>query len=330
MPITNFPQGVSSYGIPVAGSSIPTTFGNIYFVDYDNGNDSNVGTSMALAFKTVAAAYAACTTNNHDVICMDANSTNALSSMLTVAKNRVHFVGLDGGGHLEDQRTKIALGVTTAATDVATMLVTGTGCTFRNIKFINSNTLTQSVAVVQDAGSDNVYMNCSFEAGGSAQLTATGGCALLLQGDSSRFVQCRIGEDTLPNTVANQVVLIQKSATAQCKRNVFQNCLFRTYASAGNTTHVFVRLIADGDLDRDVIFDDCTFSNFYTGSDGALMAVAIATLTGFTSGVIRVKDCSFFPGITKVSAAASGANTGVSIVGTVPTAGTSSIAVVPV
>ena len=329
MALTNFSSGISSFGVPQIGSGmIPPTFGNVYFVDPDNGSDQNAGTSMDRAFKTVAAAYAACTTNNHDVICLDAYTTHTLTSMLTVAKNRIHFVGLDGGGHLEDQRTKISLGVTTATTDVATMLVTGTGCTFRNIKFINSNTLTQSVAVVQDAGSDTVYSNCSFEAGGSAQLTATGGCALLLQGDSSRFVQCRIGEDTLPNTVANQVVLIQKSATAQCKRNVFQNCLFRTYTSA--TTHVFVRLIADGDLDRDIIFDDCTFSNFYTGSDGALMAVAIATLTGFTSGVIRVKDCSFFPGITKVSAAASGANTGVSIVGTVPTAGTSSLAVTPI
>lgn len=55
--LTNFPNGLSSFGIPLIGAAqIPVTNGTYYFVDGTNGNDGNAGTSMDVAFKTIGAA----------------------------------------------------------------------------------------------------------------------------------------------------------------------------------------------------------------------------------------------------------------------------------
>lgn len=55
--LTNFPNGVSSFGVPLIGSGqIPITNGSYYFVDGTNGNDGNDGNSIVSALKTITAA----------------------------------------------------------------------------------------------------------------------------------------------------------------------------------------------------------------------------------------------------------------------------------
>ncbi len=56
--LTNFPFGVSSYGIPVLGSAVIPYTGNYWFVDPVNGLDGNSGTSPSNAFATLTAALA--------------------------------------------------------------------------------------------------------------------------------------------------------------------------------------------------------------------------------------------------------------------------------
>ena len=51
--LTDFPNGVSSFGTPVVGG---LNFGLTYFVDGTNGNDLNAGTSYDEAFATIQAA----------------------------------------------------------------------------------------------------------------------------------------------------------------------------------------------------------------------------------------------------------------------------------
>jgi hypothetical protein len=43
-PLTNFPNGVTSFGVPVFGGYLPTQ-GNTYFVKAYSGNDANSGLS---------------------------------------------------------------------------------------------------------------------------------------------------------------------------------------------------------------------------------------------------------------------------------------------
>jgi hypothetical protein len=92
MSLTNFPNGITSYGVPVMGGNLPATYGKVWFVDYDNGSDNNNGESAEQAFKTVAVAYAAARTNKNDIIALSAYGTHVLTEMLDVTKNRVHFM----------------------------------------------------------------------------------------------------------------------------------------------------------------------------------------------------------------------------------------------
>lgn len=56
MPLTNFPFGLTSFGIPLVGSgevSIPNLNGKVWFVDTTNGSDGQDGSSPTTALKTI-------------------------------------------------------------------------------------------------------------------------------------------------------------------------------------------------------------------------------------------------------------------------------------
>jgi len=70
MGLTNFQNGISSFGVPVHGSGDLTTTGNVYFVDSGqaNASDSHKGTDSKKALLTLDAAVGKCTANNGDII----------------------------------------------------------------------------------------------------------------------------------------------------------------------------------------------------------------------------------------------------------------------
>ena len=136
MAITNFPAGVSSFGIPQMGNGVPATFGDVYFVDYRNGSDGNDGKSKDSAFKTLSKAYSSVASNKNDVILIDGDSTVVETAMITWAKNRVHVVGLNGPAGHYGQGAKVSIGTTTAATDIALLQVTGVRNTFSMLNLL--------------------------------------------------------------------------------------------------------------------------------------------------------------------------------------------------
>ena len=57
MAYTNYPNGLTSFGIPLVGSGmIPTSPGKILFVNYTTGSDANRGTDMSKPLKKAATA----------------------------------------------------------------------------------------------------------------------------------------------------------------------------------------------------------------------------------------------------------------------------------
>ena len=86
--MTNFPYGVTSMGMPLAGGGMPATRGKYIYVDADYGSDANDGTSWETAYKTVAQAYSVARTNQDDVIVLSTNGVHTLTAMLDVSKNR--------------------------------------------------------------------------------------------------------------------------------------------------------------------------------------------------------------------------------------------------
>jgi hypothetical protein len=72
MSITNYPNGVSSFGMPILGGGRFMTTGNVFFVDSGNtakgGDNPAKGTSPDTPFLTIDFAIGRCTANNGDVI----------------------------------------------------------------------------------------------------------------------------------------------------------------------------------------------------------------------------------------------------------------------
>jgi hypothetical protein len=58
MGLTNFPNGISSFGVPVLGGMSPSIYGRYWFVDAKTGADGNSGRSRDRPFLTMAKAFA--------------------------------------------------------------------------------------------------------------------------------------------------------------------------------------------------------------------------------------------------------------------------------
>lgn len=111
------------------------TVGNIYVVatvtdpNYQTflANQKTFADGSAMVQPTIAGAYAASVTNRNDVIFVSANGTsNKVTEMLLVDKNRTHFVGLDPVGRKIGARSLISNTGAGAATDVSMVKITGT------------------------------------------------------------------------------------------------------------------------------------------------------------------------------------------------------------
>lgn len=64
-PYTNFPEGLTSLGVPLIGSGqVPVTSGNYWFVDGTNGNDGAGGQTLGEALATIGEAAARATIND--------------------------------------------------------------------------------------------------------------------------------------------------------------------------------------------------------------------------------------------------------------------------
>ena len=242
------------------------------------------GTSMVQP--TVAAAYACAVTNRNDVIFISANGTsNKVTEILPVAKNRVHFIGLDPVGRKIGARALISNTGAGAATDTAMVKITGTGCSFRNLSFKNNWTVTENLSSVCDWGIQTYWENCDIESLGSAHLTNASAASLILGGNECIYKNCTVGQDSLLVTsTAGQQLLIQNRGTTATKstRCRFDGCRLQTYTS--DTTHVLVRAGATS-IDRDCTFESCEFANASLPTSGVTLAVAIATDAGVAGGI---------------------------------------------
>jgi len=66
MSLTNFPNGITSFGVPVFGSG--SVFGNTYFVDKTNGSDGDTGKEPERAFKTITKAVSVAGDNDTIIV----------------------------------------------------------------------------------------------------------------------------------------------------------------------------------------------------------------------------------------------------------------------
>jgi hypothetical protein len=103
MVYTNFPNGVTSFGVPLVGSgNIPVTNGDYYFVcnrSGAGGSDGNPGTDMAAPLATLQRAIDLCTASNGDVIVILPGHAESVASATALLFNKagVTIVGQGTG-----------------------------------------------------------------------------------------------------------------------------------------------------------------------------------------------------------------------------------------
>ena len=169
---TNFPNGITSWGLPVFGSSalpLPASNGNYWFVSSLLGNNGNPGT-YASPFATLA--FASSATNNPNllpgdvIILMEGHTENvsaAAGILLSVAA--VTVIGMGGIG--QNQATINFTGSAAATT----LKITGASTTVTGVKFVPAVITNNQVTCIDIAAKGVLIQNCRFVVASGASTT---------------------------------------------------------------------------------------------------------------------------------------------------------------
>lgn len=286
--ITNYPYGLSSFGVVLPGFTPTSGKAKHYWVDSTNGSDTHDGLSPSTAKATIAAAYALMVANQHDTLHLIAGAAgNNLSAQLVWSKNYTHLIG-ECAPCSQAQRARIFQ--TATATGLSPLIdVTATGCIWQNI-YVNQgvNDATSKVCV-RVTGQRNAFLNCHFtginnatqDVAGAASLELGAGCA------ENLFSHCSIGSDTQTTRGANSTELLFTAAAA-VTRITFEDCLIYAYIS--NAGH---RLVTIGDgtaMDRFTRFVRCMFLTDSLNR-GVTATEIFNTPAGQVQGKVLLQDC---------------------------------------
>lgn len=96
---TNFPNGLTSFGMPVIGGGLPPTIGTYFFVDSVTGAASNDGLTMDTPLATIDQAINKCTANKGDVIIVFPTHAETIASATSLVPDvaGVIIIGLGYG-----------------------------------------------------------------------------------------------------------------------------------------------------------------------------------------------------------------------------------------
>ena len=230
--ITNFPNGISSFGIPLVGAGPILTTGNIFFVSSVTGSNGNSGTEAARPWSTVDYAIGRCTANQGDHVIVMPNhaetSTNTAGywafdvAGLTFigigsAKQRPRLL-LDGG--TASTVTISAADVTLSnfefsagtASVVRAINLTGSGAWLDQIEF-NDNAASENFLVAIDGTSTTDENAANLRVTNSRFITADAGATEFIvlladvtglvatdnlfvsEGTATFFIRCATGKD---------------------------------------------------------------------------------------------------------------------------------------
>ncbi len=154
MGLTNFPNGISSFGMPVLGIGEETmTTGNIFFVDSGSGggaDDASSGKGPENPFLTIDFAISQCTANNGDIIfVMPGHAETVAATDITMDVAGVWVRGL---GWAASRPT-----ITYSATG-STIAMSADSCRISNLRLVPG--IDEVVAAVTMTGDDLIVENC--------------------------------------------------------------------------------------------------------------------------------------------------------------------------
>jgi len=294
-----FPNGVSSYGIPLpAGGSVLMTQGKSFFVDPTNGSDSYDGKSVSRAKATLPAGYALLTAGRNDVLYYMAGTSGiSLSATLTWAKSYTHMVGVCAPVNM-NQRARIFQ--TADATALNPLInITGSGCSFRNF-YINQGVADATSKVcVQVTGDRNYFENIHFNGIGNDTMDVDQAtCVKLDAAHFCRFVNCVLGsQSTSAGSAATNSELWFDGESSQ---NTFEDCIF-TRRIEHETNHVLVQVEDALGIGAFNLFKRCLF--MYTSVNQAYTGGSVFEIPAISSKtrIIVLQDCMAVAGDTSAT-----------------------------
>lgn len=253
MSFTNFPNGVTSFGVPVLPVGLPVgPNSRTFWADPANGDDGQSGESPLEAKATVPAAYALTTSGRHDtVFYIGGDTADTLAETLVWSNSHTHLIGLTIPNPGMGLRCRIISGATTDLTEVVTL--SGHGCIFANVKIANESDADADSGAMTVSGERNYFLNCEI----AGMLHATpaaraGSYSLTVSAGENHFERCTIGANTAGRAAANGELLVTGGA-----RNSFWDCRFSSESSTAGKFAVIV-----SNMDRYLEFKDCLFINF--------------------------------------------------------------------
>ena len=303
MGLTNFPNGVSSFGVPVLGTGGDVGTGNVYFVDSGVGNDSGSGT-FDKPFATLDYAIGRCTASNGDRIFLKEGHAETVSAAGGIAVDviGVSIIGI-GKGALRPTFTFSAT--------ASTMTMSAASCSIENViikpsidsvvspivvsaanvtigrpgtevQFEDASDTVEMVrAILTTAAADNMTVNARY-------LGRTGGNACV---NAIRLVGCNGGRINLDFYGLASTSIVEFHTTA-CTDIIV---LGRFYNS-GTTNGTKNVVDTQGAGTWFAVIEDSTAGATYSGGSGGALAAddvaavssALATLQAEISGAAGI------------------------------------------
>jgi len=283
MGYTNFPNGITSFGVPIFGSSgvFGVGSGDIrYLVDSKSSSNRYYielikrGISGSDIYTSVATAHAAMTANQNDVLYAFPGVYDTAGAAVW-SKSQCHLVGLGTrmsnwygyGGDV----TIYNLATATAAYAVN---VTGSYCQFHGINFLNLGENAACVSAVKDAGRSNHYFGCNFLGQIRSQQAGTAlSCCLWIDttvaaaGHDLLLDGCYVGSSGgATRSASNTLLLFGPTGAAAAGSNVtLKDTVFGTRSKVAGCSAI--KFAANDTVDRLFLIKGCTFYNFYDAND---------------------------------------------------------------
>lgn len=297
MGFTNFPNGISSFGVPIMGGSMTVPVmgkgAKAFFVDPANGSDSNRGDDPERPLDTVSQALSQTVDKRGDVIYLmnDGNTsgTSREDSTITWSNDNTHLIGWCAPTVLS-QRARISPTTTNTSIVTPQLTVSGHGNIFMNISLFEGTSEDSTASeCVRVTGNRNYFRNVAMMNMGDATNGHSGdeanSCHLKISGgEENTFDGCYIGLDTAARSTTNANVELVSSAT----RNVFRDCIFPAFADAASV--LFVKIDGASDIDRYVLFERCLFHNAIN-STGTTMTAALSVHAS-AGGTVILNNCT--------------------------------------
>lgn len=299
MGFTHFPRGVTSMGIPLLGTVIPPfNSGNIWFVNAKFGSNDNSGLGgWTNALETMVYLNTVTGDGLNDVVLLDGLKSSGgptykyqENAQVSWSNDNIHVYGCGTFG-VTDPLPEWSLDSTgRATTAVGTLVMTGVGNTFTNIRLTGNGTDSANLCALHDQGENNVYTNCMFMK--TNDLGETTVCDVLAHGDTSTFRNCKFGATWYTITAARQNVLASgTSAAGRMKHNYFEDCYF--VCNSTSADHVHFRVNSTDSLAFESLFKDCIFHQAIVSSISTVQStVAVESIANLVEGNVMFINCS--------------------------------------